>query len=131
MKPDRWSPDWRSELQIHGENVPPDPPKAKKRPKQWLHFDSVSVVEHPLAKITYSNSQPVSTSMKTCVSVLKQRNEMVSKLTQKRVLQGKDGKDDDAIHWEPPKLEKKCQVWEENQSHYCSQKIGKSIEIFP
>ena len=120
VKPDRWSPDWRSELQIHDENVPPDPPKANKKPKLRVHYDPVSVVEHPLAKITYSNSRPVSTSTKTCVSALKQRkerNEMEigSKLTQKRVLKGKDGKDDDAMHWEPPKLERKSQVWEENQ----------------
>ena len=49
---------------------------------------------------------------KTFVTVLKQRNEIRSKMSEKRVLKGKDGKDGDAIHWEPPKLEKKCQVGE-------------------
>ena len=110
MKPNRPSPDWRSELINHRKKVPPDPSKA--RPKPSVNGDTVSAVEHSLAKITYPNSQPLSTSKKTYVTVLKQKSEIGSKMTEKRVLQRKDGKDGEAIHWEPPKLEKKCRVGE-------------------
>ena len=98
------SSDWRSGIQLHDKKFPPDPLKVTKWPMHNLQFDTVSVVEHPLAKITNSNSQPVSASTKTFASALKNSHKMGTKTIQKRVLLGNGGKVADAIEWEPPKL---------------------------
>ena len=113
---DRISSGCSSLIKPNDEKWPPDPPKADNSLNNQVHSDNVSLVELPLAIIKDSNSHLVSTSTKALVSVLKERNENETRLIPKLVFRRKEGKDPDAIEWEPPMpmLRKKHRTWENN-----------------
>ena len=101
--PYRWSKD--NPIEPHEDKWPPDPPKANTVLKNQLR-SNFSVVEPPLAINNESNSHLVSASTKICMSVHKKREEITTRLKPKRELGRKEGKDPDAVEWEPPQLAK-------------------------